>query len=83
MNFYHQYLILYSGQVRLFPGRKLDFEPKHCKNWKNESDFVTLVSFSVEYPYGKALAMLNLKNNFLMVCLVQSCSLHVNAACRH
>ncbi|RZC51893.1 hypothetical protein C5167_020323 [Papaver somniferum] len=53
--------------VKLFPGRALEYEPKHCERQKTESDFVTVVEFSEENPYGKALALLNLKSGFLKV----------------
>ncbi|MBA0760976.1 hypothetical protein Gotri_023685 [Gossypium trilobum] len=51
--------------VKVFSGRKLDYEPKHCEKQKNEGDFMTAVEFSVEHPYGKAVALLNLKSRCL------------------
>ncbi|KAG9440060.1 hypothetical protein H6P81_020225 [Aristolochia fimbriata] len=54
-------------EVKLFQGRKLEYEPKYCSNQKNECDFMTAVSFSTEDPYGKAIALLNLKSSLLMV----------------
>ncbi|MCL7043172.1 hypothetical protein MKW94_021931, partial [Papaver nudicaule] len=51
--------------VKLFPGRALEYEPHNCESQKTESDFVTVVEFSEENPYGKALALLDLKSGFL------------------
>ncbi|RWR77881.1 glycine-rich domain-containing protein 1 [Cinnamomum micranthum f. kanehirae] len=53
--------------VKLFPGRKLEFERGCCNKERNERDFMTLVRFSRDYPYGKALAMFNLKSGYIMV----------------
>lgn len=51
----------------IFPGRKLDYECNYCEKPKNEQDFMTAVEFSAENPYGKAVALLNLKSGFLKV----------------
>ncbi|KAI3962345.1 hypothetical protein MKX01_005347 [Papaver californicum] len=56
-----------NRMVKLFPGRALEYEPKRCERQKTESDFVTVVEFSEENPYGKAVALLNLKSGFLKV----------------
>ncbi|PIA51894.1 hypothetical protein AQUCO_01000041v1 [Aquilegia coerulea] len=53
--------------VQLFPGRKLEYEPKNCQRQKNEQDFITAIEFSNEFPYGKAVALLNLKCGVLKV----------------
>ncbi|KAL0897900.1 hypothetical protein Bca101_081861 [Brassica carinata] len=47
--------------VKIFSGRKLDYEPKHCANRRCNEDFMTLVEFSKQHPYGKAVALLDLK----------------------
>ncbi|XP_056863090.1 glycine-rich domain-containing protein 1 isoform X2 [Raphanus sativus] len=47
--------------VKFFSGRKLDYEPKHCAKRRSEEDFMTLVEFSKQHPYGKAVALLDLK----------------------
>lgn len=60
-------LIVFLVQVKIFPGRKLDYEPKHCEKQKNEQGFMTAVEFSAENPYGKAVALLNLKSGFVKV----------------
>jgi hypothetical protein len=54
-------------QVIIFPGRKLEYECNYCEKPKNEQDFMTAVEFSAENPYGKAVALLNLKSGFLEV----------------
>ena len=51
----------------IFPGKKLDYECSYCEKPKNEQDFMTAVEFSAENPYGKAVALLNLKSGFLKV----------------
>ncbi|KAF9605245.1 hypothetical protein IFM89_015137 [Coptis chinensis] len=54
-------------EVLLFPGKKLDYEPKYCQTQKNEGDFMTAVEFSKSDPYGKAIALFNLKSGVLKV----------------
>lgn len=53
--------------MKFFPGRKLDYEPKYCEKHSSEQDFLTAVEFSAEDPYGKAVALLNLKSGFVKV----------------
>ena len=57
----------FSGQVKLFQGKKLDFEPKCCEEKRSERDFMTAVEFSAENPYGKAVALLDLKSGSVKV----------------
>ncbi|CAN6482275.1 unnamed protein product [Victoria cruziana] len=63
------HLIEFQGHrlVKLFLGRKLDFELEYYKKQKSEHDFITIVEFPPEYPYGKALALFNLKSGFLKI----------------
>lgn len=63
-------LYIFLVQVKFYPGRKLDYEPKHCqkhKNEVNEQGFITAVAFSAEDPYGKAVALFNLKSGLVKV----------------
>ncbi|KAH7656517.1 Glycine-rich domain-containing protein-like protein [Dioscorea alata] len=53
-------------QIKLFLGRKLEYEPKN-NNKQNDKEFITVVEFSTEHPYGKALALLSLKSGPLRV----------------
>ncbi|KAM0953049.1 putative Glycine-rich domain-containing protein [Dioscorea sansibarensis] len=53
-------------QIKLFIGRKLEYEPKNDSK-QNDKEFITVVEFSAEYPYGKALALLNLKSGPLRI----------------
>lgn len=55
-------------QVKLFPGCKLEYEFKQHKKRTSEKDFVTAVEFCSEYPYGKAVALFDLKSGILTVC---------------
>ncbi|VVB08388.1 unnamed protein product [Arabis nemorensis] len=55
------YELLGTRLVKIFSGRKLDYEPKHCANNRNDQDFMTLVEFSKEHPYGKAVGLLDLR----------------------
>ncbi|OIT19738.1 PREDICTED: glycine-rich domain-containing protein 2-like isoform X1 [Nicotiana attenuata] len=50
-----------SRIVKFFPGQRLDYEHKHCAKRRNQDDFMTAVEFSSEHPYGRALALLDLK----------------------
>jgi hypothetical protein len=54
-------------QVKFFPGRKLEYEAKHCEKHRSEQNFLTAVEFSMEDPYGKAVALLDLKSGFFKV----------------
>ncbi|KAL0332404.1 UNVERIFIED_CONTAM: Glycine-rich domain-containing protein 1 [Sesamum calycinum] len=51
--------------VRLFPGGRLDYESRRCEKHKSErqleNHLVTAVEFSAEDPYGRAVALLDLK----------------------
>ncbi|KAF9667563.1 hypothetical protein SADUNF_Sadunf15G0036300 [Salix dunnii] len=53
--------------VKFFQGKKLDYEPKYCKKKRSERDFMTAVEFSAENPYGKAVALLDLKSGSVKV----------------
>lgn len=54
-------------QVKIYPGRKLEFELKHWERQKSDAGFFTAVEFSAEFPYGRAVALLDLKSGFLKV----------------
>ncbi|XP_015065966.1 glycine-rich domain-containing protein 1 [Solanum pennellii] len=56
-----------SRIVKFFPGQKLDYEHKHCAKRRNQDDFMTAIEFSSEHPYGKALALLDLKSGVINV----------------
>ncbi|XP_073151115.1 glycine-rich domain-containing protein 1-like [Henckelia pumila] len=68
--------------VRLFPGSRLDYESKCCEKHKCgreiERHLVTAVEFSADDPYGRAVALLDLKSGivkvkeewFLLPCLI-------------
>ncbi|CAL5348940.1 unnamed protein product [Camellia sinensis] len=56
-----------SRKVTIFQGRKLGYEFENAERKKNEQDFITIVEFSIEHPYGKAVALLNLKSGFLKI----------------
>ncbi|XP_076911575.1 glycine-rich domain-containing protein 1-like [Bidens hawaiensis] len=53
--------------VKLVPGRKLDYELKHCQRRTHTHSFMTAVEFSAEYPYGRAVALLDVKSGALVV----------------
>ncbi|KAL7605867.1 hypothetical protein Lser_V15G19886 [Lactuca serriola] len=62
------FLLIGPHMVKLVYGRKLDYEPKHNNDKRTkENDFMTAVEFSAEYPYGKAVAMFDLKSGVLML----------------
>lgn len=54
-------------QIKIFRGRKLDYEPKHCEKQRTEEDFMTAAEFSAADPYGKAIALLDLKSGVVKV----------------
>ncbi|KAG4194812.1 hypothetical protein ERO13_A06G074100v2 [Gossypium hirsutum] len=56
-----------NRKVIVFRGRKLGFEINDGKKLKNEEHFMTAVEFSMEYPYGKAIALFNLKSAIIEI----------------
>ncbi|KAK9678359.1 hypothetical protein RND81_11G206500 [Saponaria officinalis] len=56
----HLFELVGDKMVKLFSGRTLDFEPKHCGS-RSEKEFITAVEFSADYPYGRATALYDLK----------------------
>ncbi|KAK2986691.1 hypothetical protein RJ640_010916 [Escallonia rubra] len=63
----HLFELTGHRMVKLFPGRKLDYEPKHCEKRGSDCDFITAVEFSAEDPYGRAVALLDLKSGVVKV----------------
>lgn len=59
----------------MIPGRKLEYEIKNRSKDENEQNFMTGVEFSTEYPYGKAVALLNLKFCSIEVCCLIECKM--------
>ncbi|CAK9148513.1 unnamed protein product [Ilex paraguariensis] len=69
-----------SRKITIFHGRKLAYEIEDCKRKEDERDFMTVVEFSDEDPYGKAIALLNLKSGFLRVdTIVSSFAYFINS----
>ncbi|KAJ6816584.1 glycine-rich domain-containing protein 1 [Iris pallida] len=52
-------------QIKLFPGKKLEFEPKNYH--QIELDYVTVVEFSANNPYGKAVALFDMNCGLVTV----------------
>ncbi|KAL2904120.1 Glycine-rich domain-containing protein 2 [Bienertia sinuspersici] len=63
----HIFDLIGNKMVRIFVGRKLDYEPKHYEKKRSEKDFITAVEFSAEYPYGRAVALVDLNHGILKV----------------
>ncbi|CAH9086841.1 unnamed protein product [Cuscuta epithymum] len=53
--------------ITYFAGRKLDYQPRHHENQRSENEFMTAVEFSAENPYGKTVAMVDLKFGIINV----------------
>ncbi|RYR02520.1 hypothetical protein Ahy_B06g081316 [Arachis hypogaea] len=62
----HLFELTGSTMVKLFPGRKLDYEARHHRKQANETGLLTAVEFSTEDPYGKAVALLDLRSRIVM-----------------
>ncbi|KAL1315721.1 hypothetical protein AAHE18_15G005800 [Arachis hypogaea] len=62
----HLFELIGSTMVKLFPGRKLDYEARHHGKQANETGLLTAVEFSTEDPYGKAVALLDLRSRIVM-----------------
>ncbi|KAL2931327.1 Glycine-rich domain-containing protein 1, partial [Bienertia sinuspersici] len=50
----HLFELVGDRMVRLFAGRKLDYEPIQYQDKRSEQDFMTAIEFSTEFPYGRA-----------------------------
>ncbi|KAL4582403.1 hypothetical protein LXL04_006951 [Taraxacum kok-saghyz] len=61
------FLLTGPHMVKLVNGRKLDYALKHNDKRTKEHDFMTAVEFSEEHPYGKAVALIDLKSGVLVV----------------
>ncbi|BAT81668.1 hypothetical protein VIGAN_03145300 [Vigna angularis var. angularis] len=55
-----------TRNVVIFPGRKLEYETRNYGNGE-ESRLMTAVKFSPKYPYGKAVALMDLEYGFLEI----------------
>lgn len=53
--------------MKFFSGRKGEYELRYHLKQRNEMDFLTAVEFSIEDPYGKAVALLDLKSKLVLV----------------
>ncbi|KAF3682726.1 putative transcription factor bHLH93-like [Capsicum annuum] len=57
----HLFELAGHRNVKFFPGQRLDYEHNHCTNQRSQDDFMTAVEFSALEPYGKAVALVDLK----------------------
>lgn len=53
-------------KVIIMPGIKSDYETEY-NGQEDEQNFITAVEFSPQHPYGKAVALFNLKSGFLEI----------------
>ncbi|XP_073151155.1 glycine-rich domain-containing protein 1-like isoform X4 [Henckelia pumila] len=62
----HLLALIGPQNVRLFNGGRLDYESANCLKHKHkhelESHLMTAIEFSADHPYGKAVALLDLKS---------------------
>ncbi|KAG8090519.1 hypothetical protein GUJ93_ZPchr0011g28432 [Zizania palustris] len=56
-----------NKMIKLYQGRKLEFQPKCRNNHVEDASAITAVKFCAEHPYGKAVALLDPKSEFIMV----------------
>ncbi|KAH9615627.1 hypothetical protein KSS87_011780 [Heliosperma pusillum] len=52
--------------VKIFPGKRLEFESRHY-NKRSDQEFMTFVEFSVDNPYGKAIALIDIMSETIEV----------------
>ncbi|KAK4360589.1 hypothetical protein RND71_019541 [Anisodus tanguticus] len=57
----HLFELAGHRNVKFFLGQRLDYEHKHCTKQRSHDDFMTAIEFSAQDPYGKALALIDLK----------------------
>ncbi|KAF8024722.1 hypothetical protein BT93_F1793 [Corymbia citriodora subsp. variegata] len=63
----HGFKLSGDRQVIIYPGKKLEYEARNCCEEEDEQGVMTAVEFSAAYPYGKSVALLNLKCSTLKV----------------
>ncbi|KAK3021480.1 hypothetical protein RJ639_047652 [Escallonia herrerae] len=63
----HIFELVGSKKMTIYRGRKLQYEINSFERKGYEGDFMTIVEFSDENPYGKAVALLNLRFGFIKV----------------
>ncbi|XP_039020240.1 glycine-rich domain-containing protein 1-like isoform X2 [Hibiscus syriacus] len=56
-----------NRKLIVFGGRKLGYEINSSNNQKNEEHFMTAVEFSMDHPYGKAVALMNFKSGIIEI----------------
>ncbi|KAF8684882.1 hypothetical protein HU200_044092 [Digitaria exilis] len=56
-----------SATIKLYRGRKLEYERNCCKCHSEDDSAVTAVKFCAEYPYGKAVALLDKESKLITV----------------
>ncbi|KAH9612272.1 hypothetical protein KSS87_019100 [Heliosperma pusillum] len=60
-------LLGYNKIVKLFPGRRLQPGLKQSNDEKEYQDLTTMVEFSNDYPYGRAVGLINSKSRTIKV----------------
>ncbi|XP_004299821.1 PREDICTED: uncharacterized protein LOC101299090 isoform X1 [Fragaria vesca subsp. vesca] len=63
----HIFEIVGNRKVIILPGRKLEYETRSRSKQETEQNFLTAIEISPEYPYGKAVALVNVKSGFLEI----------------
>ncbi|KAL3735017.1 hypothetical protein ACJRO7_024217 [Eucalyptus globulus] len=63
----HVFKLTGDRQVIIYPGKKLEYEVRNCCEKEDEQGFMTAVEFSAAYPFGKLVALLNLKCGIVKV----------------
>lgn len=63
----HLFDLVGHRMVKLFAGRRLDYEPTHCEKQRSEQDFMTAVEFSGDFPYGRAVGLIDFKHGIFKV----------------
>ncbi|CAD6256047.1 unnamed protein product [Miscanthus lutarioriparius] len=57
----------FNQLIKLYQGRKLEYERKCCSAHSEDVTAVTAVKFCAEHPYGKAVALLDTESQLIMV----------------
>ncbi|KAK2981710.1 hypothetical protein RJ640_005962 [Escallonia rubra] len=68
---HHIFELVGGKKMTIYNGRKLQYEINSFERKGYEGDFMTIVEFSDENPYGKAVALLNLRSGFIKVTSVE------------
>ncbi|TVU24119.1 hypothetical protein EJB05_26517 [Eragrostis curvula] len=56
-----------NTMIKLYRGRRLEYQRKCCNHHSEDESAITAVRFSADFPYGKAISLLDTESELIMV----------------